>query len=262
MATKKPLIGIPVDAVDVGGRPFHGVGEKYVNAVAHGSAAIPLLVPAFGAGVELDPLEETLDLEEVLDELDGLFLTGSPSNVEPHHYEGAPSAPGTLHDPQRDVTTLPLITLALDRNLPILAVCRGCQELNVALGGTLHQRVHEVEGLLDHREVVGKPREERYGPAHPVKLAAGGLLQRLLGRDEIEVNSLHTQGVDRLAPDLRAEATAPDGLVEAMSHKDPSRFVLAVQWHPEWRYQENPVSRAIFRVFGEAARSYATAAAA
>ena len=251
----KPLIGIPVDAVSVEGRPFHGVGEKYVNAVAHGAEAVPFILPAFGAGVELEALDETLDLDEMLAPLDALFLTGSPSNVEPHRYDGPPSDPGTLHDVQRDVTTLPLIERALARDLPILAVCRGIQELNVALGGTLHQKVHEVAGFLDHREIPDVPREARYGPAHAVKLVEGGVLHGLLGAAEIEVNSLHSQGIDALAPDLRAEAIAPDGLIEAVSLKDPDRFVLGVQWHPEWRFRDNPAYRAIFRAFGEAARA-------
>jgi putative glutamine amidotransferase len=263
----KPVIGIPADALDVNGKPFHGVGEKYVNAVAHGCEAIPFLVPAFGAGVELDPLDALLDVDEVLDRLDGLFLTGSPSNVEPHHYAGQPSSPGTLHDPQRDVTTLPMIRRAIERDLPLLAVCRGYQELNVALGGSLHQKVQEVPGLLDHREDKEAPREDQYGPAHAVRLVEGGVLQRLVGADEIQVNSLHQQGLDRLAADLTAEAVAPDGLIEAVSYRagpqraDP-RFLLGVQWHPEWRFRENPASLAIFRAFGQAARDRALRRAA
>jgi len=260
--TAKPVIGIPVDALDVNGKPFHGVGEKYVNAVAHGSHAIPFFIPAFGTGAELDALDALLEVDEILDRLDGLFLTGSPSNVEPHHYAGEPSSPGTLHDPQRDVTTLPMIRRAIERDLPILAVCRGYQELNVALGGTLHQKVQEVPGLMDHREDKNLPREQQYGPAHPVRLVEGGVLHRLLGETEIEVNSLHQQGLDRLADDLRAEAIAPDGLVEAVSHRANLRFLIGVQWHPEWRFRENRVSSAIFRAFGEAAREEALRRAA
>ncbi|MDX1425632.1 MAG: gamma-glutamyl-gamma-aminobutyrate hydrolase family protein [Kiloniellales bacterium] len=258
----KPVIGIPVDALDVNGKPFHGVGEKYVNAVAHGCHAIPFFIPAFGAGPELDTLHDLLEVDEVLDRIDGLFLTGSPSNVEPRLYGGEARHGDLQHDPQRDVTTLPIIRRAIERDLPILAVCRGYQELNVALGGTLYQKVQEVPGLMDHREDKDAPREQQYGPAHPVRLVEGGRLQRLLGASEIQVNSLHQQGLDRLADDLQAEAIAPDGLVEAVSHRGDLHFLLGVQWHPEWRFRENPASTALFAAFGEAAREGALKRAA
>lgn len=263
----KPVIGIPADALEVSGKPFHGVGEKYLNAVAHGCEAIPFVIPAFGAGVELDPLHALLDVDEVLDRLDGLFLTGSPSNVEPHHYEGAASHADLLRDPQRDATTLPMIRRAIERDLPLLAVCRGFQELNVALGGSLHQKVQEVPGLMDHREDKDAPRERQYGPAHAVRLVEGGVLHRLVDAEEIQVNSLHQQGLDRLAADLKAEAVAPDGLIEAVSHlakphRASPRFLIGVQWHPEWRFRENPASLAIFRAFGQAARDRALRRAA
>jgi putative glutamine amidotransferase len=260
--TAKPVIGIPVDALDLNGKPFHGVGEKYVNAVAHGSHAIPFFIPVFGSGPELDTLHDLLEVDEVLDRIDGLFLTGSPSNVEPHLYGGEASHGDLLHDPQRDVTTLPIIRRAIERDLPLLAVCRGYQELNVALGGSLHQKVQEVPGLMDHREVKDARREDQYGPAHPVRLVEGGVLNRLVGETEIQVNSLHQQGLDRLADDLVAEAIAPDGLVEAVSHRAEPRFLLGVQWHPEWRFRENPASVAIFQAFGEAAREEALRRAA
>ena len=258
----KPVIGIPVDALDLDGKPFHGVGEKYVNAVAHGCHAIPFFIPAFGGGAELDTLHDLLEVDEVLDRIDGLFLTGSPSNVEPHLYGGEASHGDLLHDPQRDVTTLPIIRRAIERDLPLLAVCRGYQELNVALGGTLHQKVQEVPGLMDHREDKDVPREQQYGPVHPVHLVEGGKLHRLLGATEIQVNSLHQQGLDRLADDLQAEAVAPDGLVEAVSHRADLRFLIGVQWHPEWRFRDNPASLALFAAFGEAAREQALKRAA
>lgn len=260
--TAKPVIGIPVDALDLNGKPFHGVGEKYVNAVAHGSRAIPFFIPAFGGGAELDTLHDLLEVDEVLDRLDGLFLTGSPSNVEPHLYGGEASHGDLLHDPQRDVTTLPIIRRAIERDLPLLAVCRGFQELNVAFGGTLHQKVQEVPGLMDHREDKDAAREQQYGPAHPVRLVEGGKLHGLVGATEIQVNSLHQQGIDRLADDLQAEAVAPDGLVEAVSHRADLRFTIGVQWHPEWRFRENPASSALFAAFGEAAREQALKRAA
>ncbi|HYG84677.1 MAG TPA: gamma-glutamyl-gamma-aminobutyrate hydrolase family protein [Azospirillum sp.] len=240
----RPLVGIPACARMMGEHPFHVAGDKYIRAVSDGAHALPLLIPA---------LADTLDIEDLVTRLDGLLITGSASNVEPHRYGGPPSAEGTLHDPDRDATTLPLIRAAIAAGVPLLGICRGCQELNVALGGTLHQRVHEVPGLNDHREDETAPLEVQYGPAHKVTLASGGVLAGLVNAAEVHVNSVHGQGIDRLAPGLAVEATAPDGLVEAVSVDGAPAFALAVQWHPEWRFWEDPLSTALFAAFGEAA---------
>lgn len=257
--TPLPLVAIPADVRQIGIHPFHAVGEKYINAVAHGAGALPILLPAFGRGEDLEPLFDHIDLDELIARLDGLFLPGSPSNVEPHHYDGAPFDAETMRDPQRDVTTLPLITAALAAGLPLFAVCRGFQELNVALGGTLHQRVHELPGMLDHREDSTLPRAAQYAPAHPVTLEADGVIAGILGATEIMVNSLHAQGIDRLADRLAVEGRAPDGLIEAVRVKDAPGFAIAVQWHPEWRVRDNPQSLALFRAFGDACRARAEA---
>jgi len=254
-----PLIGIPACAREIGIHPFHVVGEKYINAVAHGSGALPLLIPAFGAGRDLASLVELVDVEDLVSRLDGLFLTGSPSNVEPHLYAGEPSRPGTHHDAQRDVTTLPLINAALAAGLPLFAVCRGIQELNVALGGTLHQNVQELPGHRDHRADTTLPRDDQYAPAHKVRLTPGGLIARLVGAEEIAVNSLHAQGIDRLGEGLAVEAVAPDGLIEAVRVSQAPGFALGVQWHPEWRVAETPRYRVLFEAFGDAARARADA---
>jgi putative glutamine amidotransferase len=240
---RKPLVGIPADFREIAGLPFHAVGDKYLRAVAVAAHCTPLLIPALGSH---------LDYAELLADLDGVLLTGSPSNVEPHHYAGLPSEPGTLHDPERDATTLPLIPSALAAGVPLLAICRGFQELNVALGGSLHQKVHEQPGKHDHREDYQLPIAERYSPAHMVQLREGGLLATLAGTTEVRVNSLHGQGVDRLAAGTVIEARAPDGLVEAFTVADAAGFTLAVQWHPEWRVLENPFYSAIFASFGQA----------
>ena len=224
------------------------VGEKYISAIVAGAGGLPVLVPALGS---------LLDPDELLASLDGLFLTGSPSNVEPRHYGGEPSRAGTWHDPERDSTTLPLIRHALDADLPLLAVCRGFQELNVVLGGTLHQHVHEVPGYRNHKENPDDPLEVQYGPAHAVTLAEGGLLHRLAGESTVTVNSLHSQAVARLAPGVTIEAVADDGLVEAFRVDDARSFALAVQWHPEWNMKESKLSTAIFDAFGTACRERA-----
>jgi putative glutamine amidotransferase len=248
MAPARPLIGIPADRRMVGAHPFHMVGEKYARAVLEAAGAAPLLIPA---------LAEELGLEELLERLDGLLFTGSPSNVEPQHYEGPPSAPGTLHDPARDATTLPLIRKAVGAGVPVFGICRGFQEMNVAFGGTLHQKLHEVPGLLDHRDDESQPLEVQYGPAHDVVLEPGGVLRSLSGSERIRVNSLHNQGIDRLGSELAVEARAPDGVVEAFRVRAARRFALAVQWHPEWQVMTNPFSRALFAAFGQACRERA-----
>jgi len=233
----------------VGAHPFHMVGEKYARAVLDAAAAAPLLIPS---------LADELGFDELLQRLDGLLFTGSPSNVEPHRYEGAPSAPGTLHDPARDATTLPLIRKAVGAGVPVFGICRGFQEMNVAFGGTLHQRLHEVPGHLDHRDDETQPLEVQYGPAHDVTLEPGGVLRSLAASDRIQVNSLHNQGIDRLGPELAVEARAPDGVIEAFRVRDAQRFALAVQWHPEWKVMSNPFSRALFAAFGQASRERAS----
>lgn len=250
---RRPLIGLVADVKQVGPHPFHAVGEKYVNAVAHGADAVPIILPVAAAGEDLESLDTAAD---ILDLVDGLFLPGSASNVAPKLYGAAPGPHGPLADPQRDATTLPLIRAALARDLPLLAVCRGHQELNVALGGSLHQLVHEQPGLMDHREPRDAPRRLQYAAAHGVRLVEGGLLRRLLGAPMALVNSIHAQGIDRLAPGLAVEATAPDGLIEAIRVEGAS-FALGVQWHPEWRFRDDRLSTAIFAAFGAAARSYA-----
>jgi putative glutamine amidotransferase len=224
-------------------------GEKYISAVAGGARALPMLIPALGA---------ELDLSAILAACDGLMLTGSPSNVEPHHYRGPASAPGTLHDPSRDATTLPLIPRAVEAGVPVLAVCRGFQEMNVAYGGTLHQRLHEA-GFSDHREDESDPLEVQYGPAHEVLLEPGGLFRNISGEDRLEVNSLHWQGVETLGRDLKVEARAPDGVIEAFRVADAPTFAVGVQWHPEWQFDKNPFSRALFAAFGDACRRRAEA---
>jgi len=235
------LVGIPTCFRTINERAFHGVNERYPNAIIEATTCLPVLIPAVGSKI---------DVCAVLDRLDGLLLTGSPSNVHPSHYDSEPLDHEIRHDPERDATTLPLIREAVRRDLPILAICRGIQELNVALGGTLHQRVHEVPGRLNHRSQKNSLAGP-YGPAHSVRLTGGGRLAALVGTTEVIVNSLHSQGIARLAPKLRVEAVAPDGQIEAVSLPD-AKFIVGVQWHPEYKPLENPLSRALFLAFSHA----------
>lgn len=242
-----PRIGLPADRKLIGPHPFHAVGEKYVRAVVEGAECLPILLPA---------LQPVLPADALLDGLDGLLLTGSVSNIEPHHYSDESSWDGNIHDPARDETNFALIPRAIARGLPVLAICRGFQEINVAFGGSLHQKVHEVPGLMDHRENPEDPLDVQYAPRHELALVPGGLLAGIAGTDRVMVNSVHGQGVARLGEGLVAEAIAPDGLIEAY-RRDGGAFLLAVQWHPEWKVRETPFHHGIFRAFGDACRQRA-----
>lgn len=240
-----PVAGIVTDRRVFDGMATHQANDEYVTAIRDGAEALPLLIPSTDTPLEIDA---------ILDAVDGLLFSGAPSNVAPAQYHGFAPRPDMELDNARDAITLPLLRAAIARGVPVLAICRGFQELNVALGGTLHQHVHEIAGRLDHREPQNVPREQEYAPAHAIRITAGGLLSGLSGLDQAMVNSLHHQGVDRLAPPLAVEAVAPDGQIEAVSLPTAPGFLLGVQWHPEWRWSESPLSRAIFAGFGEALR--------
>jgi putative glutamine amidotransferase len=241
------VVGIPACAKLLNDLPVHQTPARYAAAVLGGVGALPVMIPPMG--------EMQLGL---LDHLDGLLVPGSPSNVHPTHYDGGESETPDFHDMERDQTTLPLIRAAIARGLPVLAICRGIQELNVALGGSLIQRVHERPGRLDHRGGPGSL-EQRYGPKHRIRVS--GKLATIVGAQELTVNSLHGQAIDRVADGLVVEAVAPDGTIEAvrLPPADPDAaypFVFGLQWHPEWNYAQNPDSMAIFHAFGEACRAW------
>lgn len=240
----RPIVIIPGCSKNIGGMTFDAVGRKYSSAVAEVAECQPLLVP-------LGP--SIADIGSVLEIADGILLSGSLSNVEPRHYgDEQPLDPAAL-DRDRDAVTLPLIRTAIERRLPLFAICRGFQEFNVALGGTLHQAVHSIDGHNDHREPTDEDFDVKFGPKHDVRLE--GELKTWLGQERLTVNSLHWQGINKLAKPLVAEAFAEDGLVEAIRAPAGNPFSLGVQWHPEWRPQNNPASIALFRRFGDAARN-------
>ena len=230
------------------GHPYYAVEMKYVDAVRQGADCLPLILPALG---------EQIDWDALFSAVDGVMLTGSPSNVHPSHFGQAVHNTALPLDTARDETSLPLIREALARGVPLFAICRGMQEVNVALGGSLYQAVHEQAEFNDHREDETLPDEEQYLPVHQVVLTPGGLMARVLESDSpITVNSLHGQGIDRLAAGLCVEARAADGLIEAYSVDSASGFALAVQWHPEWKPADNPVSMKLYAAFGTACRQY------
>ena len=250
----KPLIGIPVNVHELPEHTIliHGTGESYVRAAQVGAGAVPMLIPALGAEA---------DLSALIDHLDGLMLPGGRANIEPHHYGGSPFPDDEVRDPARDATVLPLIRACIDAGVPVLGTCRGIQEINVALGGSLHYRVHQVTGMMDHRMGREGDLDHKFRLKHSLALTPGGLLADLASRTDVTVNSLHGQGIDRLADGLVVEATAPDGLIEAVRLEGASSFTLGVQWHAEWGFEEHSLSRALFEAFGEAARGRAAAKA-
>lgn len=252
LKTLRPVIaGVPCDWRMIGDMPFHVVGEKYIKALREAADVLPLLIPV---------TREPLDVRQILDVVDGIFLPGSPSNVAPELYGGQAPRSTNIADPHRDSLCLPLIRAAVAAGVPLLAVCRGMQEMNVAFGGTLHQFVHELPGRHDHLRGHLQGREptpdRRYEPAHEITVLPETRLSRIIAAAKYRVNSVHAQGVDRLADNLTIQAIAPDGTIEAVSIEDAPGFVLGVQWHPEWRVNENPAYAAIFQAFGKACRNH------
>ncbi len=231
--------------------PNHAASDTYIRVTDSVVDAVPILMPANGGACEVETL---------LSRLDGIILTGSRSNVHPSLYDGPAHAEGTPEDPARDGVTLPLIRAAIRAGVPVLAICRGFQELNVALGGSLHQRLQDLPGRLDHSTPMQENSRVRTGKAHSLAVVPGSWLHRMAGATAISVNSLHNQGIDRLAPGLVVEGVAPDGTIEAVRVAAAPGFAVGVQWHPEYDYLTDATSRAIFAAFGAAIRAQAGAA--
>jgi putative glutamine amidotransferase len=246
----KPLVGIPADTWEENGLLFHSAGDKYFRALAQAAKVVPVMFPSLGSDLDADAL---------LDRLDGVLMTGATSNVHPPRYQTDVSVRHEPYDELRDETTLPLIAKAIERGMPLFCICRGFQELNVALGGTLDTELQEIPGRLDHRAPKGVDLDIRYGPAHEIAITKGGLLDEVLGAPAARVNTVHRQGIAQVSSKLAVEAVAPDGTIEAVSVKGAPGFSLAVQWHPEYKAIGNPDSVKLFEAFGLAARRYARA---
>jgi putative glutamine amidotransferase len=236
------VVGIPACTKLISNYIQHATPARYGAALMAASGAIPVLMPPEGP-----------EMISLLDRLDGVLFNGSPSNVAPMRYGADFDATPDFHDPERDATTLPMIRAALERGIPILCICRGLQELNVALGGTLFQELHKVPGRMDHRAGEGT-REQLFAPKHEVELS--GEMARISGGATIQVNSLHGQGIDQLAPGLVVEAVAPDGTVEAVRVEAAKNFAIAVQWHPEWEVAHFADRKRLFEAFGAACAAY------
>lgn len=248
--TATPLVLLSTDLRVIDGLEWHMTPSRYIEAVIHGAGAMPVLLPSLGGA---------LDLDAVLDRMDGVLLTGSRSNVHPTLYDEEPTLDHEPFDAARDATTLPLIRRAIERGIPLLGICRGYQELNVALGGSLHTEIQTFEGRMDHRAPETPSWDDRFAIRHPVHLVAEGCIGRLIDATTIDVNSLHRQGLARLADRLVIEATAPDGTVEAVRVADAAAFAVGVQWHPEYWVRSDGPSARLFAAFGDAVRAHAAA---
>ena len=246
-----PLVGIAATyTTDNPNRhPLHTTSDKYLCSVVEGANAMPVSVPAMG---------EAIDVGRMADSLDGLLLPGGRANIEPHNYGGPPFPDDEFTDPRRDATVLPLVRACIDKGVPVFGICRGIQEMNVALGGSLHYRIHLLPGKEDHRMRRDlETTEERMALRHSISLTQGGLLEELVGESQVRVNSLHGQGVDRPAEGLVIEAISPDGVIEAVRLSGAKSFTVGVQWHAEWGIENHTLSRRLFETFGEAARERA-----
>jgi putative glutamine amidotransferase len=243
------IVVIVSNFADDANHASHRVGDRYVVAVRDICDALPLMLPALGSGADLDTL---------LDNIDGVILTGGASNVDPHHYGGGEARDQSLLDARRDGVALELVCACVERNVPLFGVCRGIQEINVALGGSLHQYMHEQPSHFDHRRPRDKPMSVQLGARQRITLTPGGILQGLAdGAGQVMVNTLHAQGIDRLADALVIEAVADDGTVEAVRVAESPTFAVGVQWHAEYRTSEHALYRALFAAFGEAVAAHA-----
>lgn len=244
---RQPLVAVSTDVRQFENYTWHAAPNQYLEAAISVAGVLPVLVPSFG---------ERLDLEQLLTSVDGVMLTGSKSNVHPSYYGGDDNEANGPYDRDRDATTLPMIRKAIDAGVPLLAICRGIQELNVALGGTLATEVQDMEGRMDHRAPQSDSQDERFAIRQSVRIAPGSCLAGVFGAGDVMVNSVHRQAVDRLGPRLRVEAVAEDGTVEAVSVKDARAFAVGVQWHPEYWAASDDASARVFRAFGQAVRMH------
>ena len=245
--SRKPIIAITADLLMVRDiMPAATVYSVYTNAVIHAAGALPWIVP---------PAAEALDHEDLLDSIDGIIFTGARSNIQPQRYQGEAAPENTVQDPQRDATTLPLIPKVIDAGIPMLCICRGIQELNVALGGTLHQDVPNLPGKLNHFPPEDWSIERRFAPSHEILFETDSELGKLTAAKTVTVNSVHEQAIDRLADNLAIEARAPDGIIEAVRVRGSKTFAAGVQWHPEWDWRSHPLNANLWTLFGAACRA-------
>ncbi|WP_112321494.1 gamma-glutamyl-gamma-aminobutyrate hydrolase family protein [Oceanibium sediminis] len=223
--------------------PAQAVGRSNLEAVGRVTGALPLMIPA---------MPEIVDIADLLDAVDGVLLTGGRPNVHPSLYGHEPTEAHGTFDLDRDNLVLPLIRACVERGTPLLGICRGFQEVNVAFGGTLHPEIRDLPGRMNHRMPPDGTLEEKFALRHKVHLTPGGRFARVFGAEEVLVNTLHGQGIEEPGARVIIEGHAPDGTPEAIHIEGARGFAMAVQWHPEWNADQDPVSRPLFEAFGRA----------
>lgn len=246
---KRPTVGIIGNSDLINGEyPAFTGGKMNADAVAEVAGCMPVLIP---------PHPALVSTEELLDACDGFLLTGGRPNVHPSEYGEEETEAHGAFDRDRDAVTLPLIRACVERGQPFLGICRGFQEVNVAMGGTLYPEIRDLPGRMNHRMPPDGTLDEKFAIRHPVQLKEGGVFHELFGATTVMTNTLHGQGINRPGARIVVEGFAEDGTPEAIRVRDAAGFTLAVQWHPEWRACEDPVSRPLFEAFGDAVRMFA-----
>lgn len=245
---RQPIIAVVGDVRHFDGYTWHCAPQTYLEAAVAVANVTPMIVPAFGSRIDLD---------SILARVDGVLATGSKTNVHPSHYNVAPTAAHEPYDQDRDATSIALLRRAIELGIPVLAICRGFQELNVAFGGSIATEIQELDGRLDHRAPTSDDQVKRFEIRQNVHVKPGSCLANIIGAGDVAINSLHRQAVDRLAIGLEVEALADDGTIEAVSVTGAKGFAVGVQWHPEFWAKQDAPSRAIFESFGNAARKRA-----
>ncbi|MCA3444497.1 MAG: gamma-glutamyl-gamma-aminobutyrate hydrolase family protein [Rhodobacter sp.] len=245
---KRPVVGI-IGNMNLLNEsyPVHAGGTMNSHAVAEVAGCLPIIIPS-------DP--RLVSLSDLLDLCDGFLLTGGRPNVHPAEYGEPETEAHGCFDRSRDAITLPLVRACVERGQPFLGICRGFQEVNVAMGGTLHPEIRDLPGRMNHRMPPDGTLEEKFALRHTVRFTPGGVFHRLMGAQEVMTNSLHGQGINRPGPRIVVDGIAPDGTAEALHVRDAPGFTLSVQWHPEWNAADDPVSRPLFRAFGDAVMAW------
>jgi putative glutamine amidotransferase len=246
---KRPVVGI-IGNMNLLNEsyPVHAGGTMNSQAVADVAGCLPVIIPS-------DP--RFVSVADLLDLCDGFLLTGGRPNVHPQEYGEEETEAHGCFDRSRDAITLPLVRACVERGQPFLGICRGFQEVNVAMGGTLHPEIRDLPGRMNHRMPPDGTLEEQFALRHAVRFTPGGVFHRLMGAEEVMTNSLHGQGINRPGPRIVVDGLAPDGTAEALHIRDAPGFTLSVQWHPEWNASDDPVSRPLFAAFGAAVLAWA-----
>jgi len=243
----RPLVGIVGNHYLIDEQyPAQAAGEMNITAISKVAKAVSVIIPS---------IPDNSSIEELMEIFDGFLFTGGRPNVHPNFYGQEETPAHGVFDLNRDALTLPLIRKCFEMGKPILGICRGFQEFNVAFGGTLHAEIRELPGRINHRMPPDGTLEEKFAIRHKINFCKGGYFEQICGSNEVLVNSLHGQGIDKPGRNIFLEGYAPDGTPEALCVKGSKNFCIAVQWHAEWNAESDPVSRSIFSTFGDSMRT-------